>query len=160
MPVPLVVNGNTYQYPADNDNADWGEQATAWAQAVTGVLQEVVGSGDITQTVSSIANNVSSPAAVTGLAFNPTLVQGAIVQYAVYRVTGGAGAMEAVETGIMYPGYLPVAGTWDLPIAGGQGAGVTFTINTNGQVLYTSTNFTGSGYVGTITFRAQALLQT
>jgi hypothetical protein len=159
MAIPLVVNGNTYLYPEDAQSPDWGEQATAWSVAVTGVLDEVQGTGDILQTVASIANNITSPANVIGLSFSPLQVRGAVVEYSVYRVTTGGGAMEAVETGVMYPGYLSVANTWDMPVIGGQGAGIAFSITPAGQVTYTTTNFTGSGYSGTIHFRAKSLLQ-
>lgn len=159
MATPLVVAGNTYLYPENDDNSPWGEDATAWAVAVTGVLGEVQGTGDIQQSVATIANNISSPTNVIGLSFSPVTVRGAIVEYTVYRNTTSAGATEAVEVGTMYPGYKNVANNWDMPIVGGGGSGVIFSITSSGQIQYTSTNFTGSSYSGIIHFRARALLQ-
>jgi hypothetical protein len=43
MPIPLTVNGTTYQYPVPGDTG-WGLQATSWAAAITeGVLQKTGG---------------------------------------------------------------------------------------------------------------------
>jgi hypothetical protein len=160
MPTPLTVSGSTYQYPDNNDNAPWGEDATAWAVAVTGVLDQVVGTGDIPQTVATIANNMSSPTNIIGLAFSPITTRGAIIYYSLYRFSTGSGATEAVETGQMFVSYMTNSNTWDLAIsAGNQGqAGVIFSISPNGQVQYTSTNFAGTTPTGIITFKAAALL--
>lgn len=40
MPVPLVVNGVTYQYPKARDRF-WGGQGTAWATAMTAVVSHL-----------------------------------------------------------------------------------------------------------------------
>lgn len=51
MPLNLTVNGVTYQYP-EKDDQDWGEQATAWAQAITqGLLQKSGGLFSLTAEV-------------------------------------------------------------------------------------------------------------
>lgn len=155
--IQLIVNGKTYDYPENRDSPGWGEEATAWATAVTNVLSNVVGNGDILQTAASIANNQVAAANVSGLIFDPTVVRGAIVEYSIYRVTTSAGATEAVEVGTMYLGFKSTANTWDISVVGGSGAGVTFSITAGGQVQYTSTNFTGSTYSGTMKFRARAL---
>jgi hypothetical protein len=157
--IQLVVNGQTYNYPENRDSPSWGEEATAWAEAVTDVLNNFVGDGDIIPTVASISNNQSAATNVAGLFFNTASVRGAIVEYTIYRNTTGIGATELVETGSMCLGYKSVAGTWTLSILGGGGAGVTFSVLNTGQVQYTSTDITGSSYSGTIKFRARALTQ-
>jgi hypothetical protein len=44
LSIPLVVNGQTFEYPVNFDE-NWGVQATGWAQAVTnGLLQRAGGS--------------------------------------------------------------------------------------------------------------------
>lgn len=56
MPTPLVVNGNTYQYPNTKDN-NWGPDATAWAVAITnGTLQNAGGTFTLTADVDFGAN--------------------------------------------------------------------------------------------------------
>jgi hypothetical protein len=159
MSVQLIVNQQVYEYPENRDGPPWGESATAWAQAVTDVLQSLAGTGDILQTPANINNNQVVAANVQGLSFDPTQVRAAVVEYSVYRNTTGAGAMELVESGTMYPSYKSVAGTWDMPIVGGQEGGIQFTITSGGQIQYTTSSMTGSNYTGTVRFRARAFLQ-
>lgn len=157
MAIQLVVNGVTYNYPVNRESPSWGEDASAWAQAVTSALGNVAGANDILQTSATIANNISSPTNITGFSFDPLAVRGAICEYSVYRVTTGGGATELVETGTIYLSYKSTASTWDIVVVGGAGAGVTFSITNGGQVQYTSTNISGSSYSGTIKFRARSL---
>lgn len=157
--VPLIVDGTTYNYSLNNDNSPWGEENTAWSIAVTDVLNTLQGPGDILQTVALIANNQISPVNVTGLAFSPSMVRGAIIEYTVYRMTTGSGASELVEVGTMYVSYKSIANTWDVAVVGGQGSGVSFTMSTTGVVQYTSSNMSGSAYQGTMNFRARAITQ-
>lgn len=159
MAIQLIVNGETFNYPQNRDNPGWGPDATDWATAVTNVLQSLAGTGDILQTPANINNNQVVAASIPGLSFDPTQVRAAIVEYSVYRVTTGVGATELVESGSMYPAFKNVAGVWDMPIVGGQGAGIQFTILPSGQIMYTSSNISGSNYSGLIKFRARAFTQ-
>ena len=159
MSVELEVNGQIYNYPENRESPSWGEDASAWAVAVTDVLGSVVGPGDIVLTAASIANNQASPTNVVGLAFDTTSVRGALVEYAIYRVTTGGGATELAEMGSMYLAYKSTAASWELAVVGLTNAGVTFSVTNTGQVQYTSTNITGSSYSGTIKFRARAIPQ-
>jgi len=168
----LIVNGQNYLFPEESDSPPWGALVTDWATAVTGVLDEVVGVGDIVETSAAINNNVTTPTNVTALTFNSTSVRGAIVDYSIYRVTTGGSAQESVEIGTMYLSYRPgaTAGTkWGIVIVGGGSssiagntlAGVTFSMKTDdsGQLQYVSTSMTGLNYSGIIKFRARALTQ-
>lgn len=157
--IQLIVNGQTFDFPEQSDSPPWGDNVTDWAQAVTDVLANVTGTGDILQTTAAIANNQSSAANINGLSFDPGVVRGAVIEYTVYRVTTGIGASESVETGTIYLGYRSTANDWFISVVGGGGAGVTFSITSAGQVQYTSTNFSGSSYSGSIKFRARALTQ-
>jgi hypothetical protein len=159
MAIPLIVAGQEYLYSENRDNPGWGEGNTAWSVAVTNVLQSLAGTGDILQTPANINNNQIVATSIPGLSFDPTQVRAAIVEYSVYRVTTGVGATELVESGTMYPAYKSVAAVWDMPIVGGQGAGVQFSILPSGQIMYTSSNMSGSNYSGLIKFRARAFTQ-
>lgn len=154
--IQLIVNGQTYNYPENRESPSWGEDATAWAEAVTEVLANTVGPGDIVLTSANVANNQVAAANITGLSFDTGTIRASIVEYSVYRVTTGSGATEAVEVGTMYLGYKSTAATWEIAVVGAAGAGMTFSITNTGQVQYTSTNFTGTGHSGIIKFRARA----
>ena len=157
MPIPLIIQGATFQYPTARDPAGWGQQATAWSVAVTNQLAGLVGPADITTTVANIANNQTVPAAVAGLFFNSNTVVGATIFYNVYRVTS---TNEVIEQGIMFLTYKPIAMTWDIAIVGVQNSNVIFSVAPNGQVMYTDDNMPGSNYNGSMTFRAFGLTFT
>lgn len=154
MPYAVVINGETFQYPAPGDVPGWGSQASDAFVAVTQVLNTLAGPSDILQTVATINNNQSSSGNIVGLAFNPAVVKGARVDYNVYRVTS---TNEVVEQGTMWLSYKPNAATWDMVEQGSQAANIKFSITSQGQVQYTTDNMPGINYNGQIVFRAIAL---
>lgn len=158
MPKTLTVNNTPYDYPTAGDEPGWGGEATGWAEEVTNVLNNLLGPDDILETSFSIANNQSSAADVTGLAFNAGSVRSAVVTYAVYRISDSNPSGNA-ETGEMHIVYDDSAG-WLLGLGGIVGdAGINFTITAAGQVQYTSTDIGSLNYVGTMKFKATALQQ-
>jgi hypothetical protein len=154
MPIPLIVNNETFEYPINRDPPGWGSEATAWAVAVTNELSGIIGPQDIPNTVAAIANNVVSPTSIPGLAFSTASVKGATVYYNIYRVTS---TNEVVEQGIMLLSYLPNAMTWDLVVLSSRSSNVTLSITNTGQVQYVDDNMPGLNYSGSITFRAIGL---
>jgi hypothetical protein len=152
----LTVDGTTYEFPENRDSPGWGEDATAWAEAVTDVLGNVSGQGDILQSSAIINNNISSATNVTGFFLDPSVLRGAVCEVSIYRSTS---TEEAVEVLSIFAGYKSVAGTWEFVQIGGGSSGVTLTITNAGQVQYVSSNMSGTSYTGTVKFRARALTQ-
>jgi hypothetical protein len=147
----LTVNGSTFSYPDAGEPKGWGEDATLWAQEVTDLLSDLKGP------TFSVSNNQAVAANITGLAFDSASVRSAIIQYSIYRVTN---SNELAETGQLFLIYKNNANTWTVSRQFfGDDAGVTISITTGGQLQYTSTNVTGTGYSGEMTFRAQTLNQ-
>ncbi len=110
----------------------------------------LVVTGDIGETTFAAANNVSSPANVTGLSFS-SAVRGARI-YATVSIdaTTNLYAIFILEV-VQRDSDWVISGT-----STGDNTGINFTITTGGQVQYTSTNL--SGFVSnTIKFRAYAL---
>lgn len=103
----------------------------------------------------TIANNQSSAANITDASFDVTLYSGFIIEYDIRRDTstshiGGTGRIE----GHVYNG------SWVLTDATenedtSAGSGVTFSISTAGQLKYTSTNMSGTGYTGSMKYTAR-----
>lgn len=155
MSIPLVVSNATYNFPANRDSPGWGEDVTAWAQAVTTAISTVTGNGDIAQTSAIINNNQVAATNVVGLAFDTSVVRGAVIDYSVYRVTT---TVEVVETGTMYLSYKSTAAVWEMAVIGSSGSNVTFSVTNLGQIQYTSDSMAGASYSGIIRFRARALL--
>lgn len=111
---------------------------------------------DISPTTAAISNNISAAADITGLSLNSANVKSAKIQYHIYRDTSASSLMEA---GTFELAYKASATSWNLTnrTFGGDTSGITLTATTAGQVQYTSTNITGTGYSGVIAFRGSAL---
>lgn len=162
MPINLVVNNISYEYPVPGDSPGWGQPATDWATEVTLVLNELLGSTDIVQTSFNISNNISSFNDIIGLSFNTGLVRAAVIDYSIYR-TSTANPSGETESGVINIDYdnLAASGSkWSIILYALTGnSGVTFNMTDSGQMQYKSTDIGAVGYSGTMRFRAKTLSQ-
>ena len=153
--INLVISGVTYPFPQDRDSPGWGADVTDWAIAVTAALTSVANPGDIPQTPGSIVNT-GVLTSVGSLSFDTSTVRGAVIDYTIDRSTS---TTELSETGTMWVTYNSRLNTWELARVSVGNAGVVFTITPAGQVQYTGTVMSGTGYVGAIAYQAKALDQ-
>lgn len=102
----------------------------------------------------SILNNTASPTAVTGMLLNGSSYKGAVISYVVDRSTS---LSQVVETGTLRAVFKSTTSTWYLDNTALEDAGVDFTINSSGQILYTSTNISGTSYTGTIIWNLETI---
>jgi hypothetical protein len=156
----LVVNNQTFDYPTDNQDPGWGQDASDWAAEVTDVLNTILAPGDILQTTFDINDNQSSPTSVQGLAFDSSVSRSANITYSIYRTSTDtpAGNAESGVISIVYDNNASVGTKWKISQTKNGEAGVLFTISDLGQFSYTSTEIdTGSGgYAGTLKFSAKS----
>jgi hypothetical protein len=104
----------------------------------------------VSQTSFTIDNNQTSPVNITGLVFTPTLFRSVKIEYSIYRQTDTAGSARA-QIGQLRFVYNTQSSSWLLSDDfAGQNAGVEFSITAAGQIQYTSSNITGTNYVGTL----------
>lgn len=158
----LIVNNKIFNYPdpgsqpgAGDSAIGYGEDATAWAKEVTAVLNSLIGRGDILTTTSTIGNG-SVNQDVQFLVFSGSIVRAANVTYVIERKTD---ADSKIESGTLYLNYNQVTGVWSLAQAKQEDAEVSFSINSEGQVKYSSSTMTGDNHEGSITFQAKTLGQ-
>lgn len=157
----LVVNNTSFDYPEAGEDPGWGEAATGWAEAVTEVLGTLVAPGDILQTTSSLANNVSSLTNVSGLLFDPAIVRAVNVTYNIYRISD-TNPSGNIENGVIYLNYdnnASAGNKWLLSQQINGNSGVTFNITDLGQVQYKSTDIGSTNYSGIMVFGARTLNQ-
>lgn len=156
MSTPLIIDNQTFNYPVAGESPGWGEDATAWAVAVTNVLATVSGDGDIGLTSATLANNQAVAANVSGLLFDVAVVRGAKIEYSIYRTSSTITTPKA-EKGTMEVSYD--GSTWSILRSATEDTGITFTISSTGQIQYTSTDVGSTSYTGTMKFYAKALGQ-
>lgn len=162
MSKTLIVNNQPFQYPQDGEDPGWGEGASDWATAVTDALSSIVNPNDIPTTEFSIANNTIAPQNVVGLVFNTSTVRSATIQYFIYRVTNTntSGFAETGTMNIIYDTNASSGQKWLVSQSTSGNSGVVLDITDAGQFTYTSSNITGTGYSGTMKFKAQTISST
>lgn len=161
MAIQLTINGTTYNFPENGEDASWGEELSSWATAVTESLNTLLGEGDILETPFTLPNNISSDTEVVGLFFNPALVRAANIDYTIYRIsdTNPSGYAEVGKMFLIYDDSATVGQKWQLSQTSAGNSGVMFSIQDNGQIYFKSSDIGSTGYYGLIKFRAKALLK-
>lgn len=149
----LQVGNRIFEYAIQGTTDGWGEDASAWAQAVTDALATVQGPNDILATSATLLNNQAALVAVAGLAFNTAEVLAIDIDYVITR-TYDAGATVVTESGKIKGSFN---GTdFKVSIDSEDDSGVRFDITSSGQVQYTSDD--KSNHVSsTIRFKAKTI---
>jgi hypothetical protein len=151
MPKNLQIGNDIFEYPVQGDG-NWGEEATAWAEAVTEALETVQGHNDILITSANLNNNQIAPANIPGLILNTADVLGVEIDYFIKREYNVTDIL--VENGKILANFDGSA--WQVSPESVGDAGVYITINNSGQAQYTSTNLTGH-IQSTIRFKAKTI---
>jgi hypothetical protein len=139
--IPIRQNGQVFLYSWFNSLRSAGV-----------LLEQFIGEDYIPNQEFSLANNQSSAANVTGLLLDKDDYQLALIYVGVKRSTD---SVEVMSGGILTAVYRTLTNTWELlDQLNGDDDGVTFSITSGGQVQYTSDNMSGTGYAGTMQFRA------
>lgn len=143
MSKELIINNTTFNYPSAGEPPGWGEDATGWAEAVTDAISSISGYNTVYEAQMTIPASVGVPADVITLAFNSTVVHSAEINYRCFRKTD---TVRPIETGIISVLYNPSTAMWDISqkITVGGGTGISFTIDTTGQIKYTASALLGS----------------
>lgn len=151
----VTLNNKSFVIPEPGQEPGWGEDVTAYLIELAEVLDFLLAPGDIVNSTASILNNQTSPVDVVGLSFSNAETRSARATYQIKRSVAGN---TLIQSGTLFLDWNPQTSNWVLTHDFTAGnAGVTFTVLPSGQVQYTSTNLTGSGYQGDIVFSAKTL---
>lgn len=156
MSTQVTINGESFSIPSQGESPPWGQELSDLLTALVGVVNSTSGSADILLTSFNVANNVASVANVTGATWDTSQVRSFIMEYSIYRSTT---TTEESEVGNLYGTYKSSSGSWDLSETYGGSSGIVFSITPSGQLQYTSSNLSGTGYSGKLKFKATAFLQ-
>jgi hypothetical protein len=122
------------------------------------VFRRVVGAAEteILGMYALIANNQGVAANITAMSVDKTIATSSQIWFELRRKTA---TTELIANGRLSLVYRESTALWELgpPEMEGDDVGVTFSVTSNGQIQYTSTNMTGGSYTGTITFRKDTL---
>jgi hypothetical protein len=152
MPKTVIVGSETFEIPVEGENSGYGESLTDFFVAVADALSTVQKPNDIADTTAPINNNISSFTNITGFIFDTSEVIQIQCTYQVERSTTSP-AVTLVESGEIEGNYN---GTdWTITIESEGDAQVEFDITAGGQMRYKSEEMVGTGYTGSIAFRAK-----
>lgn len=154
MSKTVLLGSESFEIPLENENPGYGEELSDFFESVAESINNLQSATDIPLTTSIINNNVSTPVSIPGFAFSTALVQSIDAEYLVFRSTVSP-AVKYAERGEIKGSYDGSA--WNISITREGDAGVSLDITAGGQITYTSSNITGSGYVSTIKFRARTI---
>lgn len=105
----------------------------------------------------TLVNNQAVAANITPLTFDYRYTSQAVIEYLIQRTST---TTEAVRAGRLNVIYLPNTNSWniaDVPEVTTGTPGITFTITSDGQIKYTSTNQGGTGKISRIVFRVREI---
>lgn len=148
----LTIQGSTFDYPDAGEEPGWGEDATAWAEAVTDVINFLVNPGDILETSFTLLDNTAVAANVVGMRFDSSIVRAANVNYSINR----NGANQSGTLHLNYNSSAAPGSKWTLQENTSGDVGVVFSVTDLGQVQYTTSS---TGFNGAIKFTARTLSQ-
>ena len=139
--IPVRANGQKFFH-------DWFNSLRA-----AGVdIETFLGTGFLPEESFTLANNQVGAANITSLLFDPAETKAVHIYVEVRRTTS---INELISTGRICLFYRALTTTWEIiDELSGDEDGVVFTITAGGQVQYTSSSLAGTGYVGTMKFKA------
>lgn len=152
MSISLTIGNETFEYPENGSNpqAQWGEEATGWAEAVTELLNNIQSPNDVSLTTFTLNDNVTTETNIVGLAFSTTAVSHVNVEYVIERTVAGN---VTAESGLILGNYDGVNFNISLETVGDSG--VNISVTNTGQFQYTSSNL---GHTAcTIKFKGTAI---
>lgn len=147
MPRVLTINGTPYNYPLAGENPGWGEDASAWAQAVTDIINTLSGSNDISTTTVNINDNVTVFTNINGAKFQTPGTKAFTLYYVVNRSNGTTAFNEYGRLDGLYTGT-----DWIMSRNFEGDSGLDLTITSLGQIQYKSSSIGGT-YSGTMIFK-------
>lgn len=135
MPKNVQIGSNPHIIPEQGDNPDWGENTTDWMIDVTDALANVQGPNDILITTTTLNNNQSTPANISGLVFNTGDVQAVKIEFLIIRIFD-SGSTTLTESGTIKGNYDGSEFFINTDAVGDSG--VTITVTNSGQFQYIS----------------------
>jgi hypothetical protein len=158
MSVSITIQGRVIEFPSSAASPNWAGPVVEFAEAVEDALSGVAGAYDVSPQVYTLSSDVNTNVDVPLLNFPTSNVRSAFIRYAIYRTSNTT--VEA-ETGSLEIVYNSNAGTWQsCREAVGNDTKLTFNVTNAGQVQFSTTAIGGTYSTGTLTYTAQAILQS
>lgn len=168
MAISITIGNTVIDFPTSASDPNWAPPVIEFALAVQDALAILVGPFDVPPTVMIIdpydvvtdqpITDTVNPLAFPVVAFPGNGPRGAFIRYTVFRTSTATTVTEIGQLSVVYnPASVP---TWEIQRDYVGDAHITFTIDSTGQVKFSTTTIGGISHVGRITYVAQALKQS
>ena len=160
MSISITIAGTTIEVPNTSENPNWGPAMVAFFKAVESAFSSAIGPYDIPAQVYNIDgptfNPTISPESISNLKFSSSTVRAAFIDYTVYRNADDV-TDAVIEAGKIIVMYNTDTSIWSMGRDKIGNAKIDFSIDTLGQVQFTTTAVGSIGPVGEISFKATTL---
>lgn len=165
--IPIIINGTTINFPNSGSSPLWSPAIIQAIKLISEALNISSGPFDIPPQNYVMTSNVNTNVAIPNLSFPVTDVRGAVIFYGVSRSSTSTGSQQLSQSGMLVLNYDPSQSpgnlwqiTNEFASATSSGAQITFSVTDVGQVQFSTTAITGSSPIGSINFRALAVLNS
>lgn len=156
----INIQGTIIDFPDSAQSPNWADPIIQFALAVQQALSSVAGPFDVPPQIFVMTSNANTNVALPSLSFPTSNVQGALIEYTVFRTTSTSTAAEFGTIEISYNPAGPVGNKWDISREYTGNGQVTFSITDNGQMQFSSALLPGVNHQGKIGYLAKALLNS
>jgi hypothetical protein len=154
MSKTLQIGSQTFDVPEQGDKAGWGEETTAFFEAIAEALETVQGPNDILTTSATLANNQTLSANIPGLNFDVSEVQAIDIKYLVIR-TYDLGSTVITEAGRVLGSFNGTEFVISIETDGND-SGFDISVLNSGQFQYTTSDLPNH-VSSTIRFEARTI---
>ena len=159
MSYQVVIQGNVIELPEVSASPNWAPGQVTFNQAVANALQFSVGTFDIPPQTFAMQSNLNTNVDIGGLSFPTSEVRSATIYFYVFRQTNSSNEGQAGFMTILYNPNNSVSNKWEVASQSVGESTVTFTVQDNGQVSFSSDVLAGSNHIGTIGYYSKVIQQ-
>jgi len=154
----ITIQGTPVDFPDSGEDPNWAPAIIQFAQLVENALAAAIGPNDLAPQAFALDNShlAATDVTITNFQFSSTDIRGAFCKYTVFRTRGATIMSQIGDMFIRFDGTA-----WVLDYTKQGDASITFSIDANGQVKFTTLSIGTAGiHTGYISFSAQTLPQS
>jgi len=155
----IIVNGQVIEIPATNADPNWAQGIVQALEQLALAVNASIGTFDVAPQRYNMVANVNNDVNIPNLAFSSDVVRSAVVTYSIFRATDSANEAETGTLELIYNGDASPGSKWEMSRTFTGSSTVTFMVDDNGQISFSSELLAGSDYQGNIVFKGSALQQ-
>lgn len=157
--VVLTINGSSFEFPKNNEDPNWAQDVTAWAQAITQAVEGILNNAGQVIGFQAIDNNTTNT--LDDLLFSTVTTRAIHISYVVHRVSDSTtnGSIESGYLIATYDGAASPGSKWQITSTVNGNAGIIFTMSDSGQMSYTTSDIGATNHVGKISYLVKVFNQ-